>query len=685
MKESDVQELLVNIIEKGQFLTSINGINEIKKIEDLNHNPEYIPNLSVDYMLRYNYAKGAMRVINSLHGELKIINGKKIRNISIDKKDRLFPDFILVNEELKKFILIELKTNGQTEREAVTELMAYSQEIKNQLPFLTNYDLNYVLISTDFNTLLDHSVGQMVLEDNQNLLCIKINPKVKPLNLSVYVPDSWTDLRMAYIPESTFFSVSIALYEKMDGSSFEDIETEFILENAIDMFCYEANRANAHGFCMGWENVHANTYILTFYIINPYKLNETFFRNRADINLENPLLEYTRNNISDSDSYEILMEISKSTYDYLGEYFNPNWETLSDLKMNQLAISRNGKPLSLGYYGVINDFIRFYFRHPGVRSFIPELTDGLLTYKDPIVGLQLIQYFLGSNYFQKGSFSIAEIFDYGKNLNLISQYLNAYEKDKVEKNKYIELRLFWLYQKVIPGTREILECARKLENVPSISFYISFENKDKSIESIYAFKEWISNYFISDAPCILRKAFEYGFCYGFLFENDFYNSKADKKSNEYIYNAQETLTSYFTEFIGILDESALERLSFQYVNVTEITFDILRQEYETILELMNQFLSDFVLPIGEGNLKLDISVLDWNWLKEQVIKLSNSTKNQVAIDMSPNGQITVVQVSEHEFIPGKMDNETEVLIRRQLSQVVMYSIENWDDLIKSQK
>lgn len=61
--------------------------------------------------------------------------------------EKLFPDIILFNYETSQVILIEIKINGRTGRDAVTEIYGYVNEICNQLPFTSNFDISVIIVS----------------------------------------------------------------------------------------------------------------------------------------------------------------------------------------------------------------------------------------------------------------------------------------------------------------------------------------------------------------------------------------------------------------------------------------------------------------------------------------------------------------------------------------------------------
>lgn len=72
---------------------------------------------------------------------LKSFNNNEIitenKNISINVKDRLAPDFVVYAPETQSIVIIELKNIKDPTREARTELGAYAAEMKTFLPFLS--------------------------------------------------------------------------------------------------------------------------------------------------------------------------------------------------------------------------------------------------------------------------------------------------------------------------------------------------------------------------------------------------------------------------------------------------------------------------------------------------------------------------------------------------------------------
>lgn len=270
MKEKILQSKLLKLIENGKFYESIKKKDELYKLIIFDKETNMFPEFPIDKLLRKKYTISASNVIKSLTF-CELVSGKIIKNISLENKDRLYPDCILYNKETEQVILIENKTNKKTERETITELLGYSQEIFNHLPFLSNCELNYVVISTEFSTLLDHATASMVLLNNQNLLCLKPIDTDDELTFEVHYPNSWTEIGQDYLPKNSFGSYTLCLYNKENVS--EKINKRSLLAIAKDLILTEATNSKTHGFMIIWQdgiNFADHDYAISIYLLNPF-------------------------------------------------------------------------------------------------------------------------------------------------------------------------------------------------------------------------------------------------------------------------------------------------------------------------------------------------------------------------------------------------------------------------------
>lgn len=95
------------------------------------------------------------------------------KNISLDDKDILRPDFILYSAENQGMVILELKNISNATRQAGTELSAYAAEIRSQLIYMSDADMINVIISSEWPTLLCHYVSHEILWMDRKILCLK--------------------------------------------------------------------------------------------------------------------------------------------------------------------------------------------------------------------------------------------------------------------------------------------------------------------------------------------------------------------------------------------------------------------------------------------------------------------------------------------------------------------------------
>lgn len=195
MKEEILQQKIVEVVKANQFLEFIINKENVDVALRADTDDQFIPDFSIDSLIRRRYSESAKRVLSCLY-DYELISGETIKNISLKKGELLYPDLIIFNRTLKQIILVENKTKAQTEREALTELLGYTNEIRNHLPFISNFDIHYILISSDFNTLLDHSIASQLLSSSINFLCLKpVISLNEIINLDVHFPKPFSQTR----------------------------------------------------------------------------------------------------------------------------------------------------------------------------------------------------------------------------------------------------------------------------------------------------------------------------------------------------------------------------------------------------------------------------------------------------------------------------------------------------------
>lgn len=318
MLEKDIQTYLVDYINENRtFLDLITNAEDF-----LDYNAETDRNFDIDKILKNKNLKKYSDVLDELI-DLEIILADK--NVSSKSKEILRPDIVLFNPDGNyTFIIVEIKKEKQTEREAITELLAYQQEIKNACPFISDKDINFVLISKDWSPLLKHSVENINSWTSKSILPLKLNiVDNSEIELEVFETDAWTDTNIGKIPRNTLSCYTICLYEKNYGPR-EKIDDN-LKENAlfaVNMISEILDKSDFHGFVFLWDSPNA---------ICKWQITVVFFNGIEllnYINFEKPVIDGIGIENLTLENGELTIGISLSEDEYNKYIEQPNQSNL---------------------------------------------------------------------------------------------------------------------------------------------------------------------------------------------------------------------------------------------------------------------------------------------------------------------------------------------------------------------
>ena len=285
--ESEVVSWLLQLIENEELLASIQGKEAITSLADAVAQEYFLPSFSIDYISRRASAETADHVLSRL-GLLEIISINT--SISLTTGEVLRPDILCFNTETKTLVVFEVKRASETERQTVTELAGYEQELRNMLPFLGNFDVCFVVVAADWSTLLVHAVVSMNAWSGKQYLALKLTKDVSGFGLLAYLPEAWHLTGSTNLPVEALPSIDLYLACKggddlaseqgnIDaGGTSEDDERwpPRIVLTAMDMIAREGDRAGSHGFMMLWRDINGfgrGRWCITLTAIDPYAMH----------------------------------------------------------------------------------------------------------------------------------------------------------------------------------------------------------------------------------------------------------------------------------------------------------------------------------------------------------------------------------------------------------------------------
>ncbi len=194
-------------------------------------------------------------------------------NISLRKQETLKPDFLLFAPETSSLVCVELKNERNATRQAGTELGAYIGGIRSQLPFFSEGEIVFVIISTSWPTLLKHYIANEIIWLNRHIICLEPtiddeeNEGLRILDLSEIYSNKYDIL----IGEKHLGGYHIALYDY----KHELYTKEKLLRNVLQLMANKGEGLHGHGFAFLWKNSVKQSsapYIITIVDISSFSL-----------------------------------------------------------------------------------------------------------------------------------------------------------------------------------------------------------------------------------------------------------------------------------------------------------------------------------------------------------------------------------------------------------------------------
>jgi len=687
MKENILQLKLIEIIKEEKFLDSIENIISLDDAIKIDNDSNTIPNFSIDHLLKRKYSKAAKNVLKTLSC-YELISGDIIQNISLDKNEKLFPDCLIFNYETNEIVVIENKVSKQTEREALTELFGYTQEIRNCLPFISDYDISYILISTEYNTLLDHSISSQILNTEINILCLRPLQRDNNLYFEVHFPKSWSNIGQNGLPTSSLMSYTLCLKKNYFNDDFY-LST---IQQAVDLLNFEAGINKSNGFCIVWENGIKEfcdfDFGISIYIINPFVFLPNAIELGFDINNNSKLAEFILNRIDSAGIEQTpnsLFRISEKAKKILDRYFVVEWDrnTSWEQDINDDLYNIQRFPVIVNSWGVIGEFIRYFYFHPGViKHLFCEKEIFNRSCNSPFIALQIINIITGNYLFKMGQFSVKDIFRFGQQLYYYGYSCKIALETKEDKIVSNEALLFWSNLQLVKSLKEISFRVNDLNHInykeiPKIKFYFTKNSVEEDFkEKIDLFAEWFINKFIK-SNSFHKSIFEIGLNYAPFF-NPFYKGSLEKDDLDKIKNS-------LNEFaiVKLLDiiKSYKDRSLYLEEKVIDLINDLLNFDIKIntnenirrnveLIDYSNCFSDDLIEIFNSiyGQIQHELkdayisSSIDFNFLKDSADKLFKVGEKYSAIIIAANGDVGLCKLNEEFKFMGELVSTDEIYL-----------------------
>jgi hypothetical protein len=526
--ESEVVTWLLKLIEGEELVEAIQGQERIEQVTGGVNQDYFIPSFSIDYISRRASAEAAKHVLDRL-GLLDVISVDT--SISLTSGEVLRPDILSFNPESRTLVVFEVKRAKDTERQTVTELAGYEQELRNLLPFLGSFDICFVIVAADWSTLLTHAVGSMNAWSGKQCLALRLSETESSLSVEVHLPEAWHLTGSVQIPPQALQSIDLYLVEdeidvgtadkgEGDQRTKEERWPPRIVLTAMDVIARAGDRAGSHGFMMLWRDVHGfgrGKWCLTLCAIDPYamyawcrehglsqrssEISEFLHERRGDLEGQTPTTVY---------------DIAKAAFPLLRELYDPEFSGDYCWQQKTRELRCRAVPTRFDFWGSLGQHAREFVCNPSVRNwYMPYLSFNQMDWTDPSVALPLIENLSHGVPFPGGVIKCSDAFAVGRVLGDLAVAAFNASPDREHAAK-IEPLVEWTQLEALRFAVEMKQMYDVAEEVTT-SMPVLSNDPYQRFQATQDLADWVSADLIGGRHPFHQACFDLGFREALLF------------------------------------------------------------------------------------------------------------------------------------------------------------------------
>ncbi|MEH6758306.1 MAG: hypothetical protein V7676_12480 [Parasphingorhabdus sp.] len=681
--EAEMQSLIEQLLQGGSFGDAIRGKKRIERLAT--PAPDVLPLFAIDRVARLAMIVAARDALADIDDLIVLTSDD---NISMSKGEGLRPDFICISPSTNAVYLIELKKSAQTAREAITELLGYEHEIKNYLPFLANYELNFVLISSEWSTLLDHSAMSACCWSRKKLLCLEVALENDNVVLTPRIPGSWSITGVTAFPQDSLQTFQLTL----EGPAVDaDGDPDPRLFVVMSLLARSGDRVGAHGFAMLWRDrfdKSGQTFHITIGGVDTAAFFETAIGTGMidpdQGHLTKPLQEALADGCRTAPSSAIAL--ASSIRPILEEVAPVTMEGFFDWDTAKETYFCRAEPVTFEFWGMLGDHARAYLTNPAVRENRQSLLGGgRMDWTHPILGLFLLQSFRGIQFLRDGEIRLSDAFALGSALGMdggLREIIN--NADAAPVLPMLEPAFLWNAYSTAHMLEELLLVVASTQSIqPLDKIHFSFQTIQQPSAETEKLIQWLTTeVFRKQAKFI--EAFNLGMRGGVAFSTPLRKA---------IGNQFEELRTKLAPALAGFRDWAMSL-------VAEATADgQLNHEQQLLAEqirtntdcddqgalLVFRLLDTFQPALAHDLNAVAPSIHDWDWLKQGVRKI-RETGGRPAIVLGADGMLGTMQLTAPELliIGDVEDTEKEVLFLNNLSGLQMLLKTSWEALARGE-
>lgn len=512
--EDEIVAWLVGLIENDQLIDAIDGCDQVRKVADTFRQESVLPSFGIDQLSRRAGAHAAEAVLDNL-GLLEIVSVNK--SISLTKDEMLRPDILCFNSESRTFVIFEVKRDKSTEREAVSELAGYEQELRNALPLLGQHDINFVVVSTEWNVLLTHAVASLNTWSAKNCLALKISATAKPFGLACHLPTAWHPRGGVGLPDVAMQTIDV-IFKPIEDDEDGDGDIAWgqppqTLITATHALARAGDRRGAHGFVMLWQDTSCfgqGKWAWTLCGIDPIALQDWCNGHGLAVR-PSELTRYLDQQVTEAPSLtpSSTFKIANEALPIVQGRYTTEFENAFSWEEKLSILRRRALPFYFEFWGTLGDHAREFVSHPGVRQrYLPFIDSQEVDWTHPVVAMPLLGQISGKTPFPEGLIRCSDAFMAGVSIGTYEFLTSVADASETESGKLRAL-LKWCMLDLLKVGIEMAEIARTSEEIDEPPPPISESRKQRRSSTI-ALAEWTMDHLIGHDHPLHRASFELG-------------------------------------------------------------------------------------------------------------------------------------------------------------------------------
>ncbi|VVM54339.1 hypothetical protein [Pseudomonas fluorescens] len=711
--ESEVVSWLQQLIEKDELLESIQGQEAITSLIDVVDQEYFIPSFGIDYISRRASAEAAGHVLRRL-GLLDIVSINT--SISLTTGEVLRPDILCFNPETKTLVVFEVKRASETERQTVTELAGYEQELRNMLPFLGHFDVCFVVVAADWSTLLVHAVGSMNAWSAKQCLALKLTSDESGFGLVAHLPEAWHLTGSTNLPPEALTSIDLYLVHKGidelgDELGSTDSDEGFdderwpprVVLTAMDVIARAGDRAGSHGFMMLWRDVNGygrGRWCVTLTAIDPYAMH-VWCREHGLPQRESEAATFLHNRRNDllGQTPTTVYDIAKAAFPLLEKHFDPEFCGDFHWQMKTRQYRLRGVPTRFDFWGSLGQHAREFVCNPAVRNnYMSFVGANQLDWTDPAVAMTLVANLSLGVPFPGGVIKCSDAFLAGRVLGDLAVAAFSASPDKEHAAK-IEPMVEWAQLEALRFAIEMKQMYDITEEVVARMPYLS-NDPAKRFDSTQELAQWVRKDLISQRHLFHQACFDLGYRHSLLFnlldEGGTKHLKSDESGGaaEIVRSILTAVlvraegsqghvlhTEKFLRFMAFLEPHLRPGMGLEDESSVSGVVDAI--EDEVLLSGFPDYIVggvDSIIPVVLHTTRPPFpGKVDWEWLKAGVKALYESGDHCPAVIFSQDGMVGTGRLQEpFRMVSPISDPEEEVYVIDESSALSIAIKKTWD-------